>query len=260
MNRRKKRKELFSIYSDNFRVVTQALKLYVPHPTYVCPLCRRFFSEDALNQVRTTFILDGKAIGSTIKILPNKKLVVFMSPKRTDPKYHKDIYDFVSHKSRPGKFKFNIPAPDLSKVGISLLRSAYLLIFKELGYEYIFGFNVEKIRQWIQNYNSNPIPFSAISNMGGDDRILGINKIIKPNHLSGCYLVVIKIKNKAESSNLGIILPDINNGVNYKNLEINGFTIDFTPVKESDLTKLRFNLDLCPLDLSKKIISNPTYP
>lgn len=50
MNRRKKRKQLFDIYSENFRVVTQAFKLNVPHQLYVCPLCRRFFNESHLEQ------------------------------------------------------------------------------------------------------------------------------------------------------------------------------------------------------------------
>lgn len=123
------------------------------------------------------------------------------------PKHHNDILDFINHKKKSGKFEIDIPFPDFGRYGISLLRSAYLLLFKEIGYQYILNINTRIIWEWINNYNSNLKPFNGIEDMGNDDRFLGINKISEPYWLKGCFLVVIKIKTTQENINYGILLP-----------------------------------------------------
>lgn len=294
----KKREQLFDLYSENFRVVTQALKLNFPHPIYACPLCRRYFDKNTLDQtsnnpltlehippensggrdfvltckecnnnhgthfdshlkkmvetdklfgfvenseLKTTLTLDGESkIGSMIKFISKNKMEMYMDEKRTAPKFHKNIINLFSKKKKSVELEFKIPMPNLQKAGISLLRSAYLLMFKEIGYEYLFWRNTHLISAWIQNYNFHKKTFKAIWNLGTDDVNLGINKISAPDLLKGCFIVVMKVKNNVDNPNYGVILPgkEDNELFDLTNFEQKEYKISFGPFSGQNLTNV----------------------
>lgn len=276
MNSIDKRKELFRIYSEEFRIISQSSSLNFQHPLYICPLCLQIFDENALEQtsknpltiehvppkncggkdlvltckkcnnndganfdsqlktmneakkilsftenaeLRTSIMLNGKArIGSKFKFFKNNKFGLIMDPNKTNPKHLDSIHDFINHKYKAWEFEFKIQMPNMDKAGISLLRSAYLLMFKKIGYRYIM--NSEIIRRWIWNYDSNPKPFNGIYCMGNEDNYLGINKIDEPDWLKGRFLVVIKYKTDIENTNYGLLLPgNKNERIDYENLK-----------------------------------------
>jgi len=298
----KRRKDLFELYSNDFRKITENMKLGLQYPVYVCPLCRRYFNESHLEQseknpltiehvppensggkdliltckecnnnhgawydsqltkmdetekflnlfdgaeLRTTLTFNEKVkIGSTIKVFPNNNIGIIMDSKRTNPKYHNEINKLVRNDYKSGSIEFNLPIPDSPKISIALLRSAYLLMFKTLGYKYGLSINSEHIRRWIQNYKTNHKGFNGIVKSEIDDRYLGIHKISEPNSLQGRFLVVIKIKTDMLNTNYGLILPGLyeNEGIDYDNLGSNIGEGKSKPFNPQDLTKMNFKL------------------
>lgn len=280
MNRNnKKRKELFELYSNDFRKITENTISKLRYPLYVCPLCRRFFDESHLEQsaknpltiehvppensggkdliltckecnnnhgawfdshlkkmdetekflnlidsaeLITTITLNEEIeIGSKIKVFPDNNIGIFLDSKRTNPKYYKDINKLIRNDYKLGNIKFNLPLPDSRKISIALLRSAYLLMFKTLGYKYVLNINSEYIRSWIQDFNTNQKGFNGIVKSEIDDKYLGINKISKPNWLKGRFLVIIKIKTDTINTNYGLILPGLYESIDYDNIGSN---------------------------------------
>jgi len=302
MNRKKKRKEIFDLYSKDFRKITENAKLNLPYPLYVCPLCRRYFSEKYLDQaeknpltiehvppensggkdliltckecnnnhgswfdshlnkmdeyekflnlvdnteLKTSFTLNGKVkIGSTIKVFPNNSIAIFMDSKRTNPKYHEEINRLASNPNESLNIEFNLPIPDVRRISIALLRSAYLLMFKKLGYKYVLCKNTEYIRLSVQNFNTNLKAFNAIVNSGFDNKYLGIHKISEPNWLQGRFLVIIKIKTDAFNTNYGLILPGLyeKERIDYDNLKPKIGETKLKPFNPQDLYKMNFEL------------------
>lgn len=128
-----------------------------------------------------------------------------LEEKRTNPKFHRDIIDFVTGKRGDVKVDFSLQTYNENKVKISVLRSAYLKTFKELGYAFIINSNSDIPRKVIMEY-PDVETIRGVYSASENNCILGLSVITKPAQLQG-YIVGLKILKDDVEELYNVFLP-----------------------------------------------------
>lgn len=123
--------------------------------------------------------------------------------------------------SKKLNFEFKKPNKRNERLAsIGLLKIAYLIGFEKLGHAFLFGKNMEHIRNQIKNPEKEIIskPFWIHNNYIDD--LLGVNVIIKPKELIS-FLIVFDLQTKSDNYRVGIAIPGYGeNDIDiYKNIE-----------------------------------------
>ena len=176
--------------------------------------------------------------------LKNKKLIGYDELHNYDPKDNKFQIKL--------KQKWREP-----NAKIALLRIAYLLAFKDLGYAFLLNDNLSQIREQIVNPNKEILKGSFIFFIDSPEAQNGISIISEPSKIQS-ILVVFKLQRGNFNKNFGILLPGpTNEGLTvYEHLS-NGIDDDVNEVKleripnVNYLTEKRFVVGI--LDLWRKI-------
>lgn len=159
-----------------------------------------FFSSDNNVTKRKTKI--NKSISSSIE-KNNGNIIIKIDEKNSNPFEVKNFFNQLK-KTGYSELKFKNPHPiNSDKINLSLLKSAYLYFFSNIGYNSLMWSSFKLIRDQINNPTIDQINgFNFIINQNFEDSDLGISIIIKDNINYG-YLVVLRINNE----NVGIALP-----------------------------------------------------
>lgn len=140
-----------------------------------------------------------------IEINESGNIEMFFDGKRTNPMYEKELVEFVTSGTKQQSIVLSFTTHNRRLAKLSILRSAYLWAFCELGYAFIFTKGADRIRQLIQNHEGkNDIPM--VMEYGISDSLLGINRIVFPEAIRG-YLIGLRISEGNFSQNIGVFLP-----------------------------------------------------
>jgi len=102
--------------------------------------------------------------------------------------------------------KFRIASE--KRANVSLLKSGYLLVFKELGYRFILHKNLDPVRQQIQRPAEGLLPIDALVVGASDPSAVNcVMEITDPRDIDG-MLVCLEIRNpKGATLHRGVLLP-----------------------------------------------------
>lgn len=139
------------------------------------------------------------------KLNENGGVDILFDGKRTNPKFEKQLIDFVENNSSKQSVSINFKLYNKQMARLSLLRAAYLWAFCKLGYAFIFSKGAERIRRLINEQDSNHTTPMVIEH-GIDDSLIGMHIITNPRALRG-YLIGMKISGGNYSQNFGVFLP-----------------------------------------------------
>lgn len=272
MNPNKKvirREKLFEKYYSNLiKILSQNKINYDKNtPFYICPICRRYFLEETLNQsfenpltiehvppeavggkgtiltckecnnnqgskldvhltkkikqskffnleegakFSTRFVIDEEFVSDGyVEIDENKKINIIFQEGRTAPKNRKIAKGIALGKAKKGKVSFKTVSYSHSKFKLAILRSAFLMLFSELGYGFLFTKNSDIPRKMILEGKIPEDYDFLITGDGLPDEFLGIHIIKKPKELNS-YLVVLKIKKDNFNQNFAVLIPGAN--------------------------------------------------
>jgi hypothetical protein len=108
------------------------------------------------------------------------------------------------------KLTFTVSTFNPSKVNISILYSAFLMMFYQLGYEYILSPNVRKVRQFIQGsgFPENMHKAILLLSKGSQDlpHILPSVSILVEPHIIRSFIVTLPTPRKGEAARC-VLLP-----------------------------------------------------
>ncbi len=134
------------------------------------------------------------------------KFNFLLEEKRTNPKYHKDIIKMVSGNMGNVKLNYSLNTYNEIKSNISILRSAYLKAFKELGYAFMLNSNNEEIRKRIVENPVSCSPVKGVFMTTENNFVQGLSIITNPQTLQG-YLVGLKIIKDGVEELYNVLLP-----------------------------------------------------
>lgn len=166
----------------------------------------KFLSMTPGEKMQAEFKVNGEILTrGRMEISESGNIEIFFDGKRTNPKHEKELIDFVTSDTNKKSVKLTFTTHNRRLAKLSILRSAYLWAFCELGYAFIFSKGAERIRQLIQNYEEkNDVPMVVEHGIG--DPLLGINIIVSPEEIRG-YLIGLRISEGNFSQNIGVFLP-----------------------------------------------------
>ena len=118
--------------------------------------------------VRGTLVVEGQELGISIQHT-NSKIDIRVSDKVSNPSCVAAAQDAMKASAEagitPGPMKLHFGTdvtPDPRKVRASVLKSAYLLLFREIGYCGIETPGMEAVRTHIRDYKGNAVPTEAV--------------------------------------------------------------------------------------------------
>ncbi|TVR18352.1 MAG: hypothetical protein EA396_15210 [Anaerolineaceae bacterium] len=190
-------------------------------------------SLDALHGTGPTFV-NGVASGEDtgefrvkFRTVAEGQWQMFGVPKASN---QKNIDNFTkSLQSHDFKFNLKLPLPNPSRARLGLIRVAYLIAFKYLGYGFLVNMNLGVLRYQFRNPQEDVYPIqSVLFPFDQPDDFLGINVISNPSNMK-CYFVVFDIQAKnGLTRRAGVMLPGPNDRDSqmFKDMEsFNGMTI-----------------------------------
>lgn len=132
-------------------------------------------------------------------------IAVIGDPKRSNPQLLNQVVskDFAGRVSGL-KIRFKTPAP--RRAAVALLKTAYLYLFRILGYSAIMTPAMRSVREQIQNPLSAPIDGMWFREYTFPDEILGVNVIREPQEFRS-WLVVFDLKSSHSVRRFGVFLP-----------------------------------------------------
>jgi hypothetical protein len=148
---------------------------------------------------------------ATIRVPDNNTMHIHPDPKRANPKHVEKQIEIFEHTTDPtdltGRFSFSLGKRHLADV--ALLRIAYLIAFRVLGYGYIFQRNLTPVREQIKNPTADilpkkwVLPSNLISGISP-----GIYRVTEPEYLR-CLLVSFNLNSKLRTTNHVVLLPNV---------------------------------------------------
>ncbi len=106
--------------------------------------------------------------GHTVTVSVNREergLHMRVQGKSSDPKEIEAIEKMAVDGNQPDGFVLNLNnhhSADLKRSRVSILKSAYLLMFRDFGYGFILSQNLESVRSQISNPESDAVPLGSI--------------------------------------------------------------------------------------------------
>lgn len=200
-------------------------------------------SLDALHGTGPTFV-DGIASGEDtgefrveFRTVADQRWELLGVPKASNPKH---IDNFTKgFLSRDFRFNLKLLLPNPSRGRLGLIRAAYLIAFRYLGYGFLVNMNLGVLRYQFRNPQEDVYPIqSVLFPFDQPDDFLGINVISSPSNMK-CYFVVFDVQaEKGLARRAGVMLPGPNgrDSQMFKDMEsfngttitINHFDIDFS--------------------------------
>lgn len=157
-------------------------------------------------------------------------------PKASNRRHIEDFTDRLRSGER--KFTLTFILGNERRARLSLIRSAYLIAFRDLGYGFLVNSNLERLRQQFNNPDEDIFPIqAALFKFDCPDEFLGINIVSKPKEMK-CYFIVFDIQAKGSMSHrVAVMLPGPNtkdyemferlDSFSNETITINNFTIQF---------------------------------
>ncbi len=166
----------------------------------------------------------------------NKKVNLVFEKRRTSPENYNNLEQIIKNR-KDSEIKITPDTYDPIKSNISILRSAFLIAFKKMGYGFLFSKNSDIPRRLIRDFQSRNTKFNAILKAEFPDDMLGVNIIVNPKNICG-YLIVVKIKDEK----YGVILPRANQQgksiyEKVDNLIGSKSTLEYMPIGNLDFVK-----------------------
>jgi len=154
-------------------------------------------------QISASFNLNDGILGNGyVKVDAEGKFNLVIQENRTNPKYHHEFKEVIIDGKKADSLSFSIKGYDKKRANISILRAAYLLAFKKLGYGFMLSRNSDIPRQIIANEELYTNGFYGIFLKGIEEDMEGVYIVLAPKEIVG-YCVVLNIDN----SKIGVLLP-----------------------------------------------------
>lgn len=166
-----------------------------------------FFGRLSGAEKNTSFRIDDRVeADGKIHIDKNGLLNFFFDGTRTNPVYHDYLKRLAVGEFDKANVNFTFPTFDNNKFRASLLRSAHLKAFKELGYIYLLNINSEIPRKAVIEFDLQSEALDGVFQIKDNLLPSGIYIIRNPDGLQG-YLVSFNLKLGNKSEHYCIILP-----------------------------------------------------
>ncbi len=168
---------------------------------------KAFLRKEPRVELDTNFTINNeiKSAGTTA-ITEEGGYKIQFDPKRTSPKGNELIKELLKEGNRTPNINVKFKAGNPKNAIVSIIRSAYLWAFSELGYAFVFNPNLNSYRQLILNQSDPEDHLKKVIKAKFPDNAKGVNIITKPENY-GCYLVLIEPKVSGYSEKLGVLLP-----------------------------------------------------
>ena len=225
-------KSLFEHYQQNLNAFRAHPRVRVPQELerddiVVCPICLKYwYTLNAINTKQLTVEhapphgLQGEKVALTCQSCNNiagSQLDSFLIAYIRELDARSPSSENTSvHQPKPTKkheFTLTLTNTRHKKAHYSLLRSAYVLAFAQLGYGYLWNPNLDKVRLQFQQPQEELFPVQAVQMVDVQhipDRFLGINIISHPAKAK-CFYVVFDVALKhAAPHRVGVMLPGPN--------------------------------------------------
>jgi hypothetical protein len=105
-----------------------------------------------------------------------------------------------------GTFSFNLRY-NPRRARVALMRSAFLLMFRQFGYEYVLYASADVVRRQVLQYQEKIIPDVAVLRVPDDLKVVNVPMIATAPPELRCFFVPIKMASRSRTRVFGVALP-----------------------------------------------------